>query len=133
VNTGSFSAVPDPVLFEPNPHFADAVNRNIIQSEIEGGVHMRDLLPGTVVSIQTLNHVYKMKVLGEDTAVISGHPTFCPDPTEVRIHGSTWGGSMLRTKFIGRGMHLEFEHPVHKTILTSRILDIQADEALSRA
>jgi hypothetical protein len=127
MNTGTFLTAPQPVLFEPNPHFADAVNRNIIQSEIEGGVHMRDLPQGSIVSIHTLNHVYKMVVLDEDTALISGHPAFCPDPTEVRIHGSTWGGSMLRAKFLGRGMHLEFEHPVHKTILTSRILDIQAD------
>jgi hypothetical protein len=116
-------------LYEPNPHFADAVNRNIVQSEIEGGVHLRDLTPGSVVSIQTLNHVYKIEVVEEDTALISGHPRFCPDPIEVRIHGSTWGGSMLRTRYLGRGMHLEFEHPVHKTIVTSRILDIQADEA----
>jgi hypothetical protein len=36
---------------------------------------------------------------------------------------------MLRVRFVGRGMHLEFEHPVHKRIVTSRILDIQADEA----
>ncbi|HEY7337866.1 MAG TPA: hypothetical protein VH639_23440 [Bryobacteraceae bacterium] len=129
MNTGSFGPAPDPVLYEPNPHFADAVNRNIVQSEIEGGVHLRDLTPGSVVSIQTLNHVYKIEVVEEDTALISGHPRFCPDPIEVRIHGSTWGGSMLRTRYLGRGMHLEFEHPVHKTIVTSRILDIQADEA----
>jgi hypothetical protein len=129
VNTGSFGPAPDPVLYEPNPHFADAVNRNIVQSEIEGGVHLRDLTPGSVVSIQTLNHVYKIEVVEEDTALISGHPRFCPDPIEVRIHGSTWGGSMLRTRYLGRGMHLEFEHPVHKTIVTSRILEIQADEA----
>ena len=117
-----------PVLFEPNPHFSDAVNRNIIQSEIEGGVHLRDLLPGSVVSVQTLNRIYRMVILDDETALISGHPDFCPDPTEVRIHGSTWGGSMLRTKFLGRGMHLEFQHPVHSTIITSRILDIRADE-----
>jgi hypothetical protein len=129
VNTGSFGKAPDPILYEPNPHFDDRVNRNIIQSEIEGGVHMRDLTPGAVVSVQTLNHLYKVIVMGEDTALISGHPQFCPDPVEVRIHGSTWGGSMLRTRFLGRGMHMEFEHPVHKTIVTSRILDIQADKA----
>ena len=105
------------------------MNRNIIQSEIEGGVDLRNLTPGTVISIRTLNHLYKIEVVEEDTALISGHPEFCPDPVEVRIHGSTWGGSMLRVRFVGRGMHLEFEHPVHKRIVTSRILDIQADEA----
>jgi hypothetical protein len=47
----------------------------------------------------------------------------------VRILGSTWGGSMLKTKFLGFGMHLEFEHPVHRTVLTSRIVDIRAQAA----
>ena len=117
----------NPALFQPNPHFADVVNHNIIQSEIEGGVHLRDLAPGQVLSVETVNRVYRMEMLGEDSALISGHPDFCPDPTEVRIHGSTWGGSMLRTRFVGRGMHLEFEHPVHKTIITSRIVDIRCN------
>ena len=113
-------------MWVTNPHFSDAVNRNIIESEIEGGVHLRDLSPGSVLSIQTQNHVYKMVALGDENAIISGHPEFCPEPSEVRIHGSTWGGSMIRTKFIGRGMRLEFSHPVQGIILTSRIVDICA-------
>ena len=32
---------------------------------------------------------------------------------------------MLKMKFLGRGMRLEFEHPLGR-ILTSRILDIRA-------
>jgi hypothetical protein len=32
---------------------------------------------------------------------------------------------MLKEAFIGREMHLEFVHPVHKRILTSRIRDIR--------
>jgi hypothetical protein len=44
----------------------------------------------------------------------------------VRIEGSTWGGSMLKVRFIGRGMRLEFRHPVFRTIITSRIVDIRA-------
>lgn len=115
-------------LFVAHPHLADSVNRNIIQSEIEGGVHLRDLPPGSALSIQTANRVYRMVALGDRTALISGHPEFCPEPAEVRINGSTWGGSMLKTKYVGRGMHLEFEHPVHRTILTSRIIDIRTDD-----
>ena len=45
---GMTSQVVGPTLFEPHPNFSDVINRNIIQSEIEGGVHLRDLLPGTV-------------------------------------------------------------------------------------
>jgi hypothetical protein len=67
-----------------------------------------------------------MVVLGDETALLSGHPEFCPTPTEARIHGSTWGGSMLKTKFLGRGMSLEFARPGRRTILTTRILEIRA-------
>ena len=42
------------------------------------------------------------------------------------IHGSTWGGSMLKTGFLGRGMRLEFQHPDYeKPILTSRIVELR--------
>ena len=124
LDTGSFR-IPDGL--GPSPHFSDAVNHNIVQSEIEGGVYLRDLSPGASLSLQTDNRVYKVVVLGEETALISGHPQFCPEPAKVKILGSTWGGSMLKEKFLGRGMHLEFEHPVHRVILTSRIIDIRAE------
>jgi hypothetical protein len=126
MDTQASIGISNPVLFEASPHFSDAVNRNIIQSEIEGGVYLRDLSPGSVLSIQTKNRVYEMVVLGDETALISGHPEFCPEQTEVQIQGSTWGGSMLKMNFLGRGMHLEFEHPVHRRILTSRIVEISA-------
>jgi len=56
---GMTSQVEIPTLFEPHPNFSDVINRNIIQSEIEGGVHLRDLLPGTLLEVHTQNHVYK--------------------------------------------------------------------------
>ena len=115
-----------PILFQPHPNLSDEINRHIIQSEVEGGVDLRDLPPGSVLAIQTQNRFYTVVSLGDDTALISGHPEFCPDPVQVRIHGSTWGGSMLKTRFVGRGMHLEFEHPVHETVITSQIVDIRA-------
>jgi len=61
-----------------------------------------------------------------------GHPQYCPEPVAVRIAGSTWDGSMLKLQFIGRGMRLEFRHPVFRTIKTSRIVDIRASEHLAR-
>jgi hypothetical protein len=115
----------DTMSFVPHPNLSDEVNRNIIQSEIEGGVYLRDLLPGAVLAIHTKNRSYKLVSLGEESALISGHPEFCPEPVEVLVQGCTWGGSMLKTKFVGRGMHLEFIHPVFRTVITSQILDIQ--------
>jgi hypothetical protein len=62
----------------------------------------------------------------EGQALISGHPQFCPEPVLVTLEGSTWGGSMLKSRYIGRGMHLEFRHPAYPVpIVTSRIEEIQ--------
>ena len=117
--------VETPALFEPHPNFSDEVNRNIIQSEIEGGVHLSDLPLGTVLEVQTQNHVYRIVNENDGAAWISGHPVFCPEPVLVDIHGSTWGGSMIRQQYIGRGMHLEFGCQYFWRITTSRILDVQ--------
>jgi len=113
-------------MFSPHPNLAEEVNGSIIQSEIEGGVYLGDLPPSTVLHIQTMNHCYTAVLLGGCEALLSGHPEFCPEPVQVAIAGSTWGGSMLKIQYVGRGMHLEFVHPVHRTILTSRIVDIRA-------
>ena len=116
--------IPDPVLFAAHPQLSDEVNHNIIQSEIDGGVHLNDLPPGTALAIETKNRCYRLVNLGDEGELISGHPEFCPEPVLVRVQGSTWGGSMLKTRFVGRGMHLEFEHPVHHRVTTTRIVDI---------
>ena len=116
---------PVPQLFVPHPGFSDEVNRNIIQMEIEGGVHLDDLGEGAVLEVETQNHWYTIVNRGRGQALISGHPEYCPDPVPVRIEGSTWGGSMLKVRYIGRGMRLEFRHPTYRTIVTSRIVDIR--------
>ena len=45
---------------------------------------------------------------------------------KVTIAGPTWGGSMLKVHFIGRGMCLEFNHPAYGTpIVTSLVQEIR--------
>ncbi|MGA2608641.1 MAG: hypothetical protein ABSH01_14450 [Terriglobia bacterium] len=124
------AAVPVPNPFMPHPNFSDEVNRNIVQSEIEGGVYLDELCEGAVLEVETQHHGYTIVIRGRGRELISGHPKYCPDPVPVRIAGSTWGGSMLKVRFIGRGMRLEFRHPVFRTIITSRIVDIRASEQL---
>jgi hypothetical protein len=112
-------------MFTPHPNLSDEVNGNIIQSEIEGGVLLNTLPPSTVLQIETQNHRYTAVLLGGSEVLISGHPEFCPEPVLVAISGSTWGGTMLKQRYIGRGMHLEFCHPdYHTPIVTSCIQDI---------
>ncbi len=120
--------LPIPDLFKPHPNLSDELNRNIVQSEIEGGVHLDDLLQGGVLEVETQHRWYTIVKCGLGKALISGHPKFCPDPVLVGIAGSTWGGSMLRLRFIGRGMHLEFWHPNYRTITTSKIVAIRTTD-----
>lgn len=117
-------------IFEPHRNLADHINRCVIQSEVEGGLNLRDVAPGTVIEVETENRIYTIIHQDCGEALISGHPQFCPDPVLVRIHGSTWGGSMLKELYIGRGMHLEFRHPEFQPITTSRIIEIRAFAAL---
>jgi hypothetical protein len=113
-------------LFSPHPNLGDEVNHHIVQSEIEGGVFLSDLPSEAVLQIRTQNHCYTAVLQGGGSALISGHPQYCPQPVLVAIAGSTWGGSMLKRRFVGRGMHLEFCHPQYKRpIVTSSIKEIR--------
>jgi len=121
--------IPVPELLASHPHLSDSINSNIVQSEVEGGVYLPDLPRGAAVEIETRNHIYTLVNCGENAALLSGHPKFCPKPVRVSIHGSTWGGSLLKQGFIGRSMHLEFGHPDYTgPITTSRIVDVRAIE-----
>jgi hypothetical protein len=48
------AAVPVPKPFMPHPNFSDEVNRNIVQSEIEGGVYLDELSEGAVLEVETV-------------------------------------------------------------------------------
>ncbi len=97
-----------------------------MQSEIESGVRLEDLQPGSRLQVTTHNTRYQLLVLNGNMVLITGHSVYCPRPVLVRIHGSTWGGSMLKIRFIGRGMCMEFAHPQYQTpILTSPIQEIR--------
>ncbi len=110
----------------PHPHLGDDVNRNIVQSEIEGGVYLSNLPRNCALEVRTRNRSYRLVIQNGVEALISGHPKFCPEPVLVRVAGSNWGGTMLKSAYVGRGMHLEFRHPDYpQPIITSRILEIR--------
>lgn len=117
-------------IFAPHPNLSDRVNCNIVRSEIEGGVYLKDLPQESELEVVTRNRGYTLKLLNDGHALISGHPEFCPEPVLVRICGSNWGGSMLKAAYLGRGMHLEYRHPNFRgPIVTSAIVDIRLKAA----
>ena len=120
-------------LFVPHANLSEEINHNICQSEIEGGVFLDELPVGAVLEMETRNRFYEIENLGGGFVRIAGHPKFCPQPVQVKVHGSTWGRAMLKMHFIGRGMFLEFRHPEHGVIRTSRIQEIREMRSLGRA
>jgi hypothetical protein len=113
-------------MWATHEHLSAEINANIIRSEIEGGVYLKDLPEESTVEVETRNRWYTVVVQRDGQALISGHPEFCPEPVLVHIHGSNWGGSMLKTAYLGRGMHMEYRHPAyHGSIVTSVIQDIR--------
>jgi hypothetical protein len=118
-----------PGLMQGTASFSREIARGIVKSEIDGGVYLSQLRKGEAIVVDTENRSYRIEVRDDDAAYISGHPVFCPEPTRVSIHGSSWGGSMLKVAFVGRGMYLEFQHPEFETITTSRILDVRQEAA----
>jgi len=104
----------------------DFERRAIVQSEVEGGVFLHRLPRHTVLQIETSNNCYTAEVLGRGEVLITGHPLYCPRPVVVAVAGSSWGGSLLKMDFVGRGMHLEFHHPDYDApIVTSPITEIR--------
>jgi hypothetical protein len=119
--------------FRPHPNFDDALNRAICQSEIEGGVSLDELPVGAVLDVQTSNTLYRVENRGDGEVLISGHSEICPTPVLVVFYGSTWGTPMLKVRFIGRDMRMEFFHPERGIVRTSRVRDIREQTASSVA
>src|SRR4051812_5834939 len=113
-------------FFRPHPNFDDGINRAICQSEIEGGVNVNELATGSRLDVETQFHTYRLEYVGDGEMTISGHPEFCPDPVRVHLAGSTWGTPMIKIRFIGRGMKMEFIHPTLGVIQTSRVRDVRS-------
>lgn len=94
-----------------------------LQFTDDDGVMLRDLRPGTVVSVETRHSTYRIVVLDgrEQRVLVSGGPFEVG--TEVRADGATAGGSMLKSGWIGVGLRLELAHG-HRRIVTSRVRSI---------
>lgn len=105
-------------------NFSDEVNAAHDKSEILGGAYLDKLAVGKKLLVQTKHTLYTIE-RREDSLYISGNAKYCPEPTACRIPGSNFGGSMLKMKFIGRGMYMEYHTDAHpKRIVTSEIQEV---------
>ncbi len=110
-----------------HPNLSDEINRNIENSEAAGGLFVKDIPINGSAFVWTKNRRYKISKDANGLLYISGHPRYCPESTPCTINGSTWGGSMLKIGFIGRGMHMEFVTS-YGQITTTIIQDVSIDD-----
>src|SRR5262245_52434699 len=104
------------------------VNQSVCRRKQEEGVRLDALNVGDKLELATKNRTYVVENRGNGDILISGHPQYCPQPTLVKLYGSTEGWTTLRPGFIGQGMYLEFRHPELGPIRTSRIEEIRVSK-----
>lgn len=126
-----------------HPNLSPAINNAILESAINGGAWLKDLAEGKALRITTQNSTYilrkqaggKTYKLEQVASAKGGYQLPGKDnPVIVTVNGSTWGGSMLKAEFVGRGMHLECNLPSQyglagrRTLTTSKIQEIKEIE-----
>src|SRR4051812_43633153 len=95
------------------PNWDPKVASKFIQSEIEGGMELEKIPLGKSILLKTQNTNYIIE-RRTDGFYISGNPEFCAKPRKVNIGGSTFGGNLIKTGYLGRGMNLEMSFPDEK-------------------
>ena len=121
---------------EQHPNLTPEINNAIAESELMGGVFIKDLPVGKTLKVRTQNTVYFIDRVSEgpEGLTIQGHPRYCKEPVKAYILGSNFGGSMIKIGFVGRGMYMEFtlvttgepkQARYHGTIVTSQIQEVE--------
>lgn len=89
------------------------------------GIYLSELTAGDELDIETENRSYHLTYSGRGEGFLSGHPVYCPTSHLVTIRGSGLGSNMLCADYLGEGLHMEFWHPDHFLVTTSRILTVR--------
>ena len=88
----------------------------------------RNLVPGSLIDVETKSRHYRIECLGGNSIRVSGHPEFCPNPVMASLQGSLDRDGTLEIGYIACGMRmiilLDDTHP----ITTSRVLHVRVEQ-----
>lgn len=93
------------------------------------GVDVREAEPLVPILVTTQNSLYRIIPLqwGNTDVLVQGGQFF-PEPTEARVAGSTFGGSVLKMHWIRVGMHMEIETETGAgPIITTAVADVRIE------
>lgn len=91
-------------------------------NEVLNGVQLTDLERGAMLDIETKTRHYSAEYLGGDKVRISGHPQWCPTPTEVHLRGSLRNSGDFEPGFVGAGLHMVFERDDNQLPVTTTVV-----------
>ncbi|HLG97748.1 MAG TPA: hypothetical protein VKX49_15645 [Bryobacteraceae bacterium] len=94
-------------------------------ANVSTGFDLDDLPVGAVLEVETGHTTYILENLGNGKVLISGHPTYCPEPVEVEFQGAVGGPALLELWRIEPGLRMAFQHPKVGTIRTSRVRSVR--------
>jgi hypothetical protein len=130
------SSHPEPVTdLGTSPTVADLVPR---RSTLDGfatevddfeGINVREAEPLVPILVTTRHSRYRIVPLrwGSAEVLVQGG-RFFPEPTEVRLVGATFGGSLLEMNWIRVGMHMEIDPgTADGPIITTQVADVRID------
>ncbi len=114
-----------------------AIQTDLLQldSAKQLGIIISKIAPHTKITIKTLHSSYQLEILEDQNALITGGNLGngrlrFEKPTEIRIKGSSVGGSMIKMDWLGQNMRLEFtDLATNSAISTSPILDAVVEAA----
>lgn len=90
-------------------------------------LNCQNLLPGSMIDVETKSRHYRIEYLGGTAIRVSGHPEYCPEPVPASLQGSVDKEGVLEMGFIGRGMRMIFLLDDVRPVTTSRVLHVRVE------
>jgi len=84
---------------------------------LNDGIDVRKLKPGTLLLVMTKNSLYKITKCDRVDEVWVQGGKHIATPKMCLFTGSTFGGSMIKIGWIGQGMRMEIYFPEKKAVL----------------
>lgn len=88
-------------------------------------VNLKNLLPGSLIDVETRSRHYLIECLGGNAIRISGHPDFCPNPVPAQLQGAITEDGAVEFGFIESGMKFVFVLDGNLPVTTSRVVRVR--------
>jgi hypothetical protein len=99
----------------------------LLPSEVHAGVDLKTLRAGSLLDVETQSRHYRIELLPGNAIRVSGHPQYCPEPKQARLHGSVNEAGVVEEDVIEPGMRLMFFFDDRNPVTTSRVVSVQVE------